>query len=228
MQRLIECKNAVMLYWMAKKQLDKSAVVLADGCSGKFSQDKCILELAGKPLIKHVIDAVKPLVDEVIVVVESQEQKAKYAAIAGTDVRFVVDSCSLKSSLSGALAGFAVASGKYAVLLSCDMPFVSADVVELLFDLCAGKAAVVPRWTDGQIEPLHAVYQTKMALNAAQSAMDEKQASLQTMVEGLHGVRYVSTLVIQQLNPEFKTFFKINTPVDLKKAINMVKPRKTK
>jgi molybdopterin-guanine dinucleotide biosynthesis protein A len=41
-------------------------------------------------------------------------------------------------------------------------------------------------------------------------------------------VRYVSTLVIQQLDPDFRTFFNINTPVDLKKAMSMVKPRKTK
>ncbi len=213
---------------MAKRLLDKSAIILADGFSGKFGQDKCVLELAGKPLIRHIVDAVKPLVNEVIIVIESQEQRAKYAAVAGADVRFVVDPCGLKTPLSGALTGFGVASGKYSLLVSCDMPFVSADVVTLLFELCGGKAAVVPRWTDRQIEPLQAVYQTKMALDAAQNAVDEEQESLQVMVEGLRGVRYVSTLVIQQLDPDFRTFFKVNTSVDLKKAMNMVKPRKSK
>jgi len=38
------------------------------------------------------------------------------------------------------------------------------------------------------------------------------------MVNKLRGVRYISTLVLQQLEPELRTFFNINTPLDLKKA----------
>jgi molybdopterin-guanine dinucleotide biosynthesis protein A len=217
-----------MPWWVAKRLLNKSAIVLAGGFPSRFSQDKGVLEFAGKPLIRHVVDAVRRFVDEVIVVVESQEQRAKYTAIASADVRFVFDSCEPNNPLSGALAGFEVAQGKYVLLLPFDLPFVSADVVGLLFDLCIGKAAVVPRWTDGRIEPLHAVYQTEMALAAAQSAVNEEQVDLQAMFERMRGVRYVSTLVIQQLDPDFRTFFKINTPVDLKKAMSMLKPRKAK
>jgi molybdopterin-guanine dinucleotide biosynthesis protein A len=51
---------------------------------------------------------------------------------------------------------------------------------------------------------------------------------VEAMVSKMHGVRYLSTLVIEQLDPDFRTFFKINTPLDLKKAITMTKPRKTK
>jgi len=75
---------------------------------------------------------------------------------------------------------------------------------------------------------LHAVYQTNVALDAARSAMDEGKLDMQAVVERMRGVRYVSTLVIHQLDPDFRTFFNINTPVDLKKAMSMVKPRKTK
>jgi molybdopterin-guanine dinucleotide biosynthesis protein A len=51
---------------------------------------------------------------------------------------------------------------------------------------------------------------------------------MRAMIEKLRGVRYVSTLVIQQLDPDLKTFFNINTPLDLKKAMVMVKPGKVK
>jgi molybdopterin-guanine dinucleotide biosynthesis protein A len=144
------------------------------------------------------------------------------------DARFVVDLCESNGPLIGALTGFESAYGKYALLLPFDMPFVSREVVSLLFELCVGKAAVIPRWPNGQIEPLHSVYQTAMALEAAKSAVDEGKLNLRAMIEKMRGVRYVSTLVIQQLDPDFRTFFNINTPVDLKKAEVMVKPRKTK
>jgi molybdopterin-guanine dinucleotide biosynthesis protein A len=218
----------VISYYAEKKLLDRSAIVLAGGFSSRFGQDKGVLELANKPLIKHVINAANPFVDEVIVVTNSQERIAQYAPIVAADVRFVVDSCESNGPLIGALTGFESAHGKYALLLPFDMPFVSGEVVSLLFELCIGKAAAIPRWPNGQIEPLHSVYQTKAALDAARSAVDEGKLNVRAMIEKMRGVRYVSTLVIQQLDPDFRTFFNINTPMDLKKAVAIVKPRKVK
>jgi molybdopterin-guanine dinucleotide biosynthesis protein A len=208
--------------------LDRSAIVLAGGVSSRFGQDKGILEIANKPLIKYVIDAVNPVVDETIVVTNSQDRITEYAKVVATDVRFAIDSCESKGPLIGALTGFGSAHGKYALLLPFDTPFVSIEVVSLLFELCLGKAAAIPRWPNEQIEPLHAVYQTKLALEAAQSAVSEGKLTMRAMIEKLRGVRYVSTLVIQQLDPDLRAFFNINTPLDLKKAIAMVKPGRVK
>jgi molybdopterin-guanine dinucleotide biosynthesis protein A len=130
--------------------------------------------------------------------------------------------------LIGALTGFGSANGKYALLLPFDTPFVSREVVSLLFELCLNKAAAIPRWPNEQIEPLHAVYQTKAALEAAKIAVGEGKLNMRAMIEKMRGVRYVSTLVIQQLDPDFRTFFNINTPLDLKKAAALAKPKKTK
>jgi len=208
--------------------LNKSAIVLAGGSSIRFGQDKGVLSLGNKPLIRHAVDAVRPLVDEVIVVTRSQERIAQYTKLLPYDVRFAVDVCGQNGPLVGALTGFGVAGGKHALLVGFDMPFISGDVASLLFDLCAGKTAVIPRWPNGQIEPLNSVYQTKMALAASKSAVSEGKLDMHNMIENLHGVRYVSTLVLQQLDPDSKTFFSINSPLDLKKAAIMLKPRRTK
>jgi molybdopterin-guanine dinucleotide biosynthesis protein A len=45
------------------------------------------------------------------------------------------------------------------------------------------------------------------------------------MIERMRSLRFVSTLVVQQLDPDLRTFFNINTPFDLKKAVAMAKPR---
>ena len=208
--------------------MDRSAIVLAGGVSSRFGQDKGILEIANKPLIKYVIDAVSPVVDETIVVTNSQDRITEYAKVVATDVRFAIDSCESKGPLIGALTGFGSAHGKYALLLPFDTPFVSREVVSLLFELCLGKAAAIPRWPNEQIEPLHAVYQTKLALEAAKSSVSEGKLTMRAMIEKLRGVRYVSTLVIQQLDPDLRAFFNINTPLDLKKAMAMVKPGRVK
>jgi molybdopterin-guanine dinucleotide biosynthesis protein A len=208
--------------------VNRSAVVLAGGFSSRFGQDKGVLELAGKPLIRHVVDAVGSVVDETIVVTNSEERVGKYAKFMGSDVRFAVDVGELRSPLIGALTGFGAARGEYSLLLPFDVPFVSRDVVLLLFELCQGKAAVIPRWPNGYIEPLHAVYRTRLALEAAKSAVAEGKLQVRALIENLREIRYVSTLVIQQLDPELLTFFNVNTPADLNKAVALVKQGKCK
>jgi molybdopterin-guanine dinucleotide biosynthesis protein A len=177
-------------------------------------------------LIRHVVDAVSTVVDETVVVTNSQERVTKYAEVTRSDVKFAVDVCESRSPLIGALTGFGVAHGRYSLLLPFDTPFVSREVVSLLFELCVNRAAVIPRWPTGNIEPLHAVYQTAQALEAAKNAVAEEKLNMRAMIEKLRGVRYVSTLVIQQLDPELRTFFNINTPADLAEAGAMVKRRK--
>ena len=203
--------------------MERSAIVLAGGFSSRFGQDKGVLELADKPLIRHVTDAIDLLVDEVVVVTNSRERILKYSQVMAADVQFVVDVCKARSPLIGALTGFGSAHGKYSLLLPFDTPFVSQEVVSLLFELCQGKAAVIPRWPNGYIEPLHAVYQTKLALEAAEDAMTEGKLKLRALIEKLQGVRYISTIAIQQLDPELLTFFNINTPADLNKAMTLIK-----
>jgi molybdopterin-guanine dinucleotide biosynthesis protein A len=207
--------------------LDRSAIILADGYLNKFDCDKGQLQLNGKPLLNHVIDAVEGLVDEVIVVTDSQDRADAYAAIVSSKVRFVIDVCASKGPLIGALAGFEAANGEYSALLPFDSPFVFQDVLTLLFDCAVGKAAAIPRWTNQEIEPLYAVYNTKQALKAAKEALTENQLDLDIMVEKMRGVRFISTMVLEQLDPDLKIFFSINTPLDLKKAAVMGKPRKT-
>jgi molybdopterin-guanine dinucleotide biosynthesis protein A len=200
--------------------------VLAGGSSSRFGEDKGMVTLAGKPLISHVVNAIQRIVDETIIVTSSAERVAKYETIVPDSVKFVEDTWELNGPLIGALTGFGVASGKYALVLPFDTPFVSREVVSLLFELCIGRSAVIPRWPNGQIEPLHAVYQVQLAMAAAEAAVAEGRLDMRGMIERMRGVRFVSTIAIQEFDPELKVFFNINMPLDLKKAASMINHRR--
>lgn len=208
--------------------MEKSAVILAGGFSRRFGQDKGLLPLANKPLIEHVLDAIDKIVDEKIVVVSSKTQAENYTKVLDSKVKVVVDDDNVQSPLVGALKGFKEASNEYALLLPCDTPLLSKDVLSLLLDLCPNKNAVIPRWPNGYIEPLQAVYCTKPALEAAKKALSEGKMNMQSMVDKLRDVRYISTLVLRQLDPELKSFFNVNTPMDLRKAEAMLRDKENK
>ena len=201
----------------------KAAIILAGGFSRRFGSDKGLTLLADKPLIRHVLDAVGNIVEEKIVVASSKMQAEAFTKVLGSNVKVAVDKWEMQSPLVGALTGFSEAHSEYALLLPCDTPLVSKDALALILELCIGKNAAIPRWPNGYIEPLQAAYRVKPALEASERALMEGRFDMRSMIEKLGGVRYISTLVLQQLDPELKMFFNINTPLDLKKAEQMLK-----
>jgi molybdopterin-guanine dinucleotide biosynthesis protein A len=198
--------------------LSNSAIILAGGFSSRFGQDKGLIQLAGKPLINHVLERITNVVDEKIVVVSSKIQAENYQKAVDSKVNILVDKENMHGPLVGALTGLEEAHGIHALLLPCDTPLLSKEILSLLLELCVNKAAVIPRWPNCYIEPLQAAYATEPASEAARNALGEGKMTMQSMVDRLQGVRYVSTLVLQQFDPELKTFFNVNTPLDLKKA----------
>jgi len=203
--------------------LERSAIILAGGFSSRLGRDKGLVQLSNKPLVKHVTDKTKDLVDERLVVVSSSVQAERYSNILGEDANVLIDDAGGQGPLAGAATGFERAKGKYSLLLPCDTPFVSRDILHLLLELCINRNAAVPRWPNRYIEPLQAAYCTRPALEAARNALLSGKLNLQTMVDKLQKVRYVSTLVLEQLDPRLRTFLNVNTVLDLKKAEVMLK-----
>jgi molybdenum cofactor guanylyltransferase len=204
--------------------LERSAIILAGGMSKDFDGEKAVLELEGKPLLSYVVEAVQDIAEQVIVVTDSQEVADAYKELLPT-ADFVVNKSALKGPLAEAAAGFEAAEGEYSLILPSGSPFVSPELIQLLFDLCIGKSAVVPRWTNQECEPLHSVYNTKIALQTAKELLAEGVDDMETLVEKLRGVRYLSTMVIEQLDPDYRSFFTVTTPVALMKAISMARPK---
>ncbi len=179
--------------------------------------------MASKPLILHIIERISKVVDDILVVVSSAEQKNKFERILGEKAKLVIDKEDSQSPLVGAITGFESANAEYSLLLPCDTPLISTQIVQFLLDMCTNRSASIPRWPSGYIEPLQAVYRTESALAAARKALKQGKMNMRSMIDDLNGVRYVSTMVLQKLEPDLLTFFNINTPQDLKKAESILK-----
>jgi molybdopterin-guanine dinucleotide biosynthesis protein A len=203
--------------------LGSSAIILVGGSSTRLGKDKGLIRLGNRPLAEHVLNTVNRLVNETILVVSSQEQARSYAEYACSNTRVAIDLRGTRSPLIGTLTGLESAREEYSLLLSCDVPFASRSVLSLLLDLSINQNAVVPRWPNGYIEPLQAVYRTQPAKAASKNTLEAGRLDMKAMVDRLRGVRYVSTLVLQQLDPELRTFFNVNTLSDLKKAEDILK-----
>jgi molybdopterin-guanine dinucleotide biosynthesis protein A len=209
---------------MDESSVTSSAIVLSGGESKRFKEDKGLFPVFHKPLIRYVIDAVKPLVDEVLIVTRSPDKVATYARHFPS-LSILADEYASRGVLSGALTGFKNAVGEYSLLLPCDTPLISRRVLALFLDLAPGNDAVVPRWPNSYIEPLQAVYETQEAYNAARESIAAGEYRPRRLISRLNKVLYISTLVLTKLDPGLLTFHNVNTHHDLQRIKNRLKTR---
>lgn len=199
-----------------------SAIILSGGESSRFGVDKGLFKVFQKPLISFVIKAVKPLCHEVIIVTSNPAKAAEYSSLFPL-TRILIDELVSGAPIVGVFTGLKYATGEFSFLLPSDTPLLSEKVLRLLQKLSHNYNAVIPRWPSGYIEPLHAIYRTKLAYNAVVTSLQNGNLTLQNMISKLQRVLYLSTQILKQYDPQLLTFHNINHFDDLQKITHYLK-----
>jgi molybdopterin-guanine dinucleotide biosynthesis protein A len=200
-----------------------SAIVVAGGTSRRFGQNKGLVTLGEKPLIIHVLDRLAAIADEIIVVVSSVAQERRFAFTVGGRARIIKDNMKAQTPLAGAQAGFKAVHSDHALLLACDTPFLSRQGLGLLLKNSRKGFAAIPRWPNGNIEPLHAAYNAHLAMQATERALELGKLDMRSMIANLTNIHYVPIAAFREFDPKLITFFNVNTPNDLNEAERVMK-----
>src|SRR4029453_16655012 len=129
-----------------------TGVIQAGGKSTRMGgQPKALIELGGRRIIERVLDAVAPVVDDVLIVTNTP---ALYAFL---DVPMVPDAYPDHGSLGGIFSGLAAASGAAAFTVARDIPFLPPPVARLVIGRAGQADIVIPRVGE-QLETMHALY----------------------------------------------------------------------
>lgn len=194
-----------------------SALILAGGKGKRLGyQEKALIDINGKPLISYVIDNLSKVVDKIIISVRDKAQ----ASLFNMDYRFAYDSYKNKGPLAGILSGLEVCEDEYCFICGCDMPFINEEVVKLLFSRSKNYEATIPRWDDGFIEPLHAVYKCKPMIRETKKAIQRGETIILSPIFKLD-VNYIALEEIKKIDPMLRTFININTFEDIRKIKNV-------
>ena len=195
------------------------AIVLSGGQSKRLGAgtEKALTPLEGRPLIEYVLDAVTPLVVETIIVVKTEHQMEAIREACNSRYKFtfVLDESEASSPLIGAVAGFRRVVAGLSLLLPCDAPLLCPDVLSLLLRLGSSYDAIVPRWPNGNIEPLHATYEAAAATKGLAEAAEAGELRMYNGIRRLRNVFYVPTDSLRRLDPRLHTFENVNTAEDL-------------
>jgi molybdopterin-guanine dinucleotide biosynthesis protein A len=194
-------------------------MILAGGLSSRFGRDKALMDFGGKPLIAHIVGKLRGLGDEWIVSIGKSHAAEDYRRVLPKDTLIVEDTVDFQGPLAGFMTALNECKCNLCFLAACDMPFIEPNVVEYLFSESSTYAGAVPRWRDGKLEPLHAVYDCNAAKLASRQVVDEQVLSMISLVDHIPRIRFVNVEEeIAPLNPTLETFRNLNTPRDLDQA----------
>ena len=180
--------------------------------------DKGLKELGGEILVNRVIRRVSELVDEVLLVVGSEEQRKAYSRVVDEDVTLLVDLYSDGSPLVGAITGLKHARGEYAFMAACDMPFISQMVVETLFNEGDGYDGAVYQWPNEWIEPLLAVYRVKPSLEKALELYGSGDLRVRRILQNLPDVKMIPMEDLKAIDADLHSLFDADTEDALREA----------
>jgi molybdopterin-guanine dinucleotide biosynthesis protein A len=184
------------------------AIVLAGGKSSRMGRPKGLIPFGGVPMLERVTERLSPVFDPIVVV--GGEHRPP-------DTWLVPDPEPGAGPLAAILTGLreALPEGRgLAVAVACDMPFVDPDVLRALVRYYGGYDAVVPRWADGHLEPLHAVYR-ESCMASARAALDRGERRADALLADVR-VRYLDE---RDWQPGWaRSWRNVNTPEDLAQA----------
>lgn len=196
-----------------------SAIVLIGGRSRRFGRNKAAEVVVGRSLLQHVVDAVSPLAQEVVVVAG---RGGPFPPIDCTlPLKQVEDVREGTGALGGLYSGLLAAGHPQVVALACDMPLLSLPLLRHLRGALTDEWDVVmPRW-EGREEPLHAFYR-RTCIPAIERLLDRGGRRFVDFLPEVR-VRYVSQEEIERFDPEGRSFWNVNSREDLSRLLPLLR-----
>lgn len=136
-----------------------AGIVLAAGSSSRLGQPKQLLELEGRPLLQHAVDAAEGAgLADVVVVLGHRAEQVESSVTTGPGTRVVVNSEYLEGQATSLRAGLnAMGPGiRAAVVILGDQPAVTAERIRAVVDAYEAASKYVVQATYGS-RPGHPV-----------------------------------------------------------------------
>ncbi len=138
-------------------ELFGTAIILAGGKSRRMGFDKAQIEICGMPILGLIIDQLREVFEDIILVTNNP------GGLTDVDARITGDILKGAGPLGGIHAGLTLAKSEYSFLIACDMPIISTDYAKYMMDIARGSMPHAVITEKGNwVEPFHALYKKSL------------------------------------------------------------------
>lgn len=128
-----------------------TGIILAGGKSSRMGTDKAILLLKEKTFIQHIIVAMKPLVNNMIIVSDNPNHEE-------FEIERIEDVIKDAGPLAGIYSGLQHSNTDYNLVVSCDVPLITTEVLRQLINNHEVNYDVIQLESHQKTMPLTAIY----------------------------------------------------------------------
>lgn len=187
-----------------------TGLILAGGRSSRMGVTKALLEIDGEPLIRRVVNALRPICEPILAVGNDP------IVLADLRLPLIADAAPGGSVVHGLLAGLRHSPHDLAVAVGCDMPYLASSLLKHQLERAIDYDVVVIGGPLG-IEPLHAVYRRTVLQKLEQLAIRPGSALRDLLGDA-------RTLVLDPADvashdPSGRSAINLNTPDDVKRLV---------
>ena len=174
-----------------------------------MGRDKALLTLDGRSLVERTVRVLGAVVEDVMVVGRA------YPLPGDLRARCIQDERPGAGPLGGLYTGLRHVAHDHVVVVACDLPFLSASLLQYLLEQAPGHEAVVPR-VDGRAQPTHAVYARRIEETVARSLRGGSYR-MEALLGALR-TRWVEEDEIDAVDPGHQSFVNVNTLEEWERA----------
>ena len=187
---------------------DTEAFILAGGASSRMGTDKSQLPIAGQTFTERIAETLLRLTDSVTIV-GRRADNSRLPSVADVYPQW--------GALGGLHAALAACKRDWAIVVACDLPFVTAELFSYCAEKRVGHEAVVPIQEDGRPQPLAALYRVDPCRQRATELIQAGRRRPLDLLEAVKTCR-ISFAEIRNLDQAERFFVNINTPSDYYEA----------
>jgi len=188
-----------------------SAAILAGGHARRFGgADKASLLIDGERIIDRQLAVLSAVADDIRIVSNDPD---RYAGLA---IPVIPDVIPGAGALGGVYSALLATARARVLIVACDLPFVTADLLARLVAECGPDVdAVIPRTTGG-LEPLCAIYAARIA-PVLRRRIDSGALQVAAVAGDLR-VRELGPEALAAYDRDGRLFVNVNTPHDYARA----------
>src|ERR1700704_1198085 len=206
---------------MLTSMFDVEGFILVGGQSSRMGSDKSQLVFGQQTGVEHIAAALRPLT-RTVRLVGSRDQD-------GTGLQNIPDTHERWGALGGIQAALAACESEWAVILACDLPLVTAELLARLWLLGRQPEGrtfdiIVPIQPDGRPQPLCAFYRRESCLQTVKSLILSGEHKPRALLAGVR-TRWVDFAELSDLPGAENFFLNVNTPNDYERARELLARR---
>jgi molybdopterin-guanine dinucleotide biosynthesis protein A len=188
--------------------------ILAGGASSRMGTDKSRLVFGGQSAIDRIADGLSAITGHIgLVGAHDEDRQSAFVNIPDIHEHW--------GALGGIHAALHASQAEWAVIVACDLPFVTGELFTRLWSLGKCDAptfeAVVPIQADGRPQPLCALYRRESCLKKADELIGGGEHTPRALLAAV-STRWVQSEELSDLRGARHFFINVNTPADYERA----------